>query len=130
MKCWESVHIVHGIVSILAIVLFYILTITLSLLYYEPRYLPKEPLSKKSGRPLAVFLTYQLIMVICYTYMVGRSYDYLFILILTIGSFTIFWKIHVEGPNFNYYMQKTWSVLVAVNMWGVILLCFAKFLEG
>ncbi|CAD8157650.1 unnamed protein product [Paramecium octaurelia] len=130
VTCWQGAHIVHGIVSILAIVLFYLLCITFSLIYYEPRYLPKEPLSKKSGRNLAVFLTYELVMIICYTFMVGRSYDYLFILIITIGSFTIFWKMHIENPHNNVYIAKMWSMLVSVNMWSVILLCFAKFLEG
>ena len=116
--------------SIVGIVVFYTFCITFSLVYYEPRYIPKEPLSKKSGRPLAVFFTYELIMVLCYTFMVGRSYDYLFLLVIVLGSFTVFWKSHVENPHNNYYVSKMWSMLVGVNMWGVILLCFAKFLEG
>ncbi|CAD8075777.1 unnamed protein product [Paramecium primaurelia] len=130
ITCWQGVHIVHGIVSILAIILFYLFCITFALIYYEPRYLPKQPLSKKSGRNLAVFLTYELVMIICYTFMVGRYYDYLFILIILVGSFTIFWKMHIENPHNNIYIAKMWSMLVSVNMWSVILLCFAKFLEG
>lgn len=69
-------------------------------------------------------------MIICYTFMVGRSYDYLFILIMLIGSFIVFWKLHIENPFNNIYIAKMWSMLVSVNMWSVILLCFAKFLEG
>ncbi|CAK82689.1 unnamed protein product (macronuclear) [Paramecium tetraurelia] len=130
VTCWQGAHIVHGVVSILAIVIFYLLCITFALIYYEPRYLPKEPLSKKSGRNLAIFLTYELVMIICYTFMVGRSHDYLFILIIMIGSFIIFWKMHIENPHNNIYIAKMWSMLVSVNMWSVILLCFAKFLEG
>ncbi|CAD8112154.1 unnamed protein product [Paramecium primaurelia] len=38
--------------------------------------------------------------------------------------------MHVENPHNNKYIAKAWSVLAAVNMWGVIILCFAKFLEG
>ncbi|CAD8125807.1 unnamed protein product [Paramecium sonneborni] len=38
--------------------------------------------------------------------------------------------MHVENPHNNKYVAKAWSILAAVNMWGVILLCFAKFLEG
>ncbi|CAK66138.1 unnamed protein product (macronuclear) [Paramecium tetraurelia] len=130
VTCWQGVHIVHGIVSILGIVIFYLFCITFAMIYYEPRYLPKEPHSKKSGRNLTIFLTYELVMIICYTFMVGRSYDYLFILIMLVGSFIVFWKMHIENPHNNVYIAKMWSMLVSVNMWSVILLCFAKFLEG
>lgn len=69
-------------------------------------------------------------MIICYTFMTGRTYDYLMILIMMVGSFTIFWKIHVEAPYNNIVMSKLWSMIVCMNMWGVTLLCFSKFLEG
>ncbi|CAD8126292.1 unnamed protein product [Paramecium sonneborni] len=130
INCWEGTHTVHGIVSIFGIICFYIFCISFSLLYYEPRYMEMNPQSKKNGRYLAIFLTYELVMIICYTFMVGKQYDYIFILIIVIGSFFVFWKMHVENPHYNKYIAKAWSILAAVNMWGVILLCFAKFLEG
>ncbi|CAD8213537.1 unnamed protein product [Paramecium octaurelia] len=130
ITCWEGTHIVHGIVSIFGIIFFYLFCITFALLYYEPRFLPMNPQSKKNGRYLAIFLTYELIMIICYTFMTQKQYDYLFIFMIAIGSFLVFWKMHVENPHNNKYIAKAWSILSAVNMWGVILLCFAKFLEG
>ncbi|CAD8203560.1 unnamed protein product [Paramecium pentaurelia] len=130
VQCWSNIHIVHAIVAIFGTILFFILCIIFSLLYYESRYQPHEASSKLTGRANAVFLTYELIMVICYTFMNGKNYDYLMILIMMVGSFTIFWKIHVEAPFNNMYVQKAWSMLVAMNMWGATLLCFAKFLEG
>lgn len=69
-------------------------------------------------------------MIICYTFMTGRSYDYLMILMMMVGSLVVFWKIHVESPHNHIVIQKMWSMLVAMNMWGVTLLCFSKFLEG
>ncbi|CAD8162073.1 unnamed protein product [Paramecium octaurelia] len=129
-KCWQGTHIVHGIVSIFGIIIFYLFCITFALIYYEPRYIPQNPSSKKNGRFLVIFLTYELIMIICYTFMVGKQDDYIFIFILAIGSFLVFWIMHVENPHNNKHIAKAWSVLAAVNMWGVIILCFAKFLEG
>ncbi|CAD8157654.1 unnamed protein product [Paramecium octaurelia] len=130
VECWSNIHIVHAIVAIFGTILFFVLCTLFSLLYYESRYLPHEASSKLTGRANAIFLTYELIMVICYTFMNGKSYEYLMILIMMIGSFTIFWKIHVEAPFNNMYVQKSWSMLVAMNMWGATLLCFSKFLEG
>ncbi|CAD8075781.1 unnamed protein product [Paramecium primaurelia] len=130
IECWSNIHIVHAIVAIFGTILFFVLCTLFSLLYFESRYQPHDASSKFSGRANAIFLTYELIMVICYTFMNGKNYDYLIILIMMVGSFTIFWKIHVEAPFNNMYIQKAWSMLVAMNMWGATLLCFAKFLEG
>ncbi|CAD8125809.1 unnamed protein product [Paramecium sonneborni] len=130
IECWVNIHIVHSVVAIFGVIFYFILCLLFTLLYFEPRYKPHEATSKQSGRANAIFLIYQFIMVISYTFMNGKSYDYLMILIMLIGSFIIFWKIHIEQPFNNFYIQKAWSMLVALNLWGVILICFAKFLEG
>lgn len=41
-------------------------------------------------------------MVLCYTYMDNKLYEYLHILIMLGGSFLIFWSNHVEKPYYNY----------------------------
>lgn len=69
-------------------------------------------------------------MVVCYTYMDNKLYEYLHILIMLAGSFLVFWSIHVEKPYYNFIIQKSYSMLVTFNLWGVSMLCFAKYLEG
>lgn len=41
-------------------------------------------------------------MVICYTYMDNKLYEYLHVLIMLAGSFLVFWSIHVEKPYYNF----------------------------
>lgn len=41
-------------------------------------------------------------MVICYTYMNDKLYEYVHILIMLIGSFLVFWCFHVEKPYNNH----------------------------
>ncbi|CAD8126295.1 unnamed protein product [Paramecium sonneborni] len=130
IECWVNIHIVHSIVAIFGIIIFFVLCLLFALLYFEPRYKPHQASSKQNGMANATFLIYQFIMVICYTFMNDRNYDYFMILIMLIGSFIIFWKIHIQQPFNNLYIQKSWSILVALNLWGVFLICFAKFLEG
>lgn len=45
------------------------------------------------------------------------------------GSYTIFWKIYLENPFYNKVIAKLWSILVAINLWTILLLTFSKFLE-
>lgn len=69
-------------------------------------------------------------MVLCYTFMNDKIFEYVHILIMLIGSFLLFWSFHVEKPYNNYIIQKSYSILVTFHLWGVTMLCFAKYLEG
>ena len=35
----------------------------------------------------------------------------------------------MNSPYYNEIISKIWSAISAINVWTVILLCFAKFLE-
>jgi len=69
LLCWSNMHIVHGIVAIFAIILYYSICIFISLTYFECRYIMNDASAKVSGRPLALFFTYELVMIICYAFM-------------------------------------------------------------
>ncbi|CAD8052528.1 unnamed protein product [Paramecium sonneborni] len=128
--CWENVHIVHGIVAIIALIIFSFTTLLFSMIYYEVNYLPQKLNSKKQSRSTTFLLLYELVMVICYTFMNDKVYEYVHILIMLIGSFLVFWWFHVEKPYNNHIIQKSYSMLVTFHLWGVSMLCFAKYLEG
>lgn len=66
--CWEGSHVIHAIVAILGIVVFIIITMTFNLLYFEPRFNPKDQLSSISGRFKVVKCSYFLILEISFTY--------------------------------------------------------------
>lgn len=60
----------------------------------------------------------------------SSTYDYLHIAFMLAGSYTVFYKIYLENPFYNPIIQKLWAMMVAINMWTVLLLTFSKFLEG
>jgi hypothetical protein len=95
-------HIVHGIVAVVSIIIFYSMCILISLTYFECRYIMNDASSRVSGRPIALFFTYEFIMIICYCFMQESNLDYLMIAIMLIGSYIVFWKIHIENPFYNY----------------------------
>lgn len=51
--CWTGSHIIHGIVAIVSIAIFTVLTLTSNLLYFEAKNNHKDILSKLSGRAKA-----------------------------------------------------------------------------
>ncbi|CAD8048146.1 unnamed protein product [Paramecium sonneborni] len=130
IQCWANVHIVHGIVAIIALIIFSLTTLLFSMIYYEINYLPQKLNSKKQSMSTTFLLLYELVMVICYTFMNDKIYEYVHILIMLIGSFLLFWIFHVERPYNNHLIQKSYSILVTFHLWGVSMLCFAKYLEG
>lgn len=100
-------------------------------LYYvfRCRYLVNDANAKISGRPIALFLTYELMMIMCYSFMDSRVYDYLMIAIMLGGSYLVFLRVYLENPFYNRAIGKLWSIMVALNLWTVLLLTFSKFLE-
>jgi len=61
--------------------------------------------------------------------MVGKEFHYLLIALLLAGSLIVFAKFHYSSPYFNETMRRLWSSIAAINVWTMILLCFAIFLE-
>ena len=45
-ECWVNIHIVHSVVAIFGVILFVILCLLFSLLYFEPKYQPQDVSSK------------------------------------------------------------------------------------
>ena len=99
--CWSSSHIVHGIIAILGIILFYIICMIMALTYFEGRYQISDALARISGRPMAYFFTYELIMILTYSLLEETSSDYIIIGIMLLGSYIVFYRIHIEHPFFN-----------------------------
>lgn len=77
IECWSNAHIVHGIMAILGIVLYYSLCIVMTLTYFECRYVINDATARITGRSIGLFFSYELLMIICYTFMQESVYDYL-----------------------------------------------------
>ncbi|CAD8151019.1 unnamed protein product [Paramecium pentaurelia] len=128
-ECWVDTHILHGIVAIIFSILFYCYCVCFSMLYFESKYIPTDPNSKMSGRPLIVLFTYELIQTTFQKLVDGNDNQYFQIILLLGGSLIIFQKFHTELPYNQKIIQKFWSITVTLNVWGTLLLCCSMFLE-
>lgn len=93
-ECWSSNHIIHGIVAIFGIVIFYIMVLIIDLLYFEAKYDVKILIAKKSGRTKVLMYFYFLVLEICFVVIDISNYDYVIVLIIFIGAFINFWRLH------------------------------------
>lgn len=59
-----------------------------------------------------------------------NKYEILILLTMVIGSFYVFVVFHHDNPFNNKVISKMWSINVAVHFWVVIMMFFAKILEG
>ena len=99
--CWSNSHIVHGIIAIIGIILYYLICMIMALTYFEGRYQISDALARISGRPMAYFFTYELVLILCYSLLEESSSDYIIIGIMLLGSYIVFYRIHIEHPFFN-----------------------------
>ncbi|CAD8213536.1 unnamed protein product [Paramecium octaurelia] len=127
--CWQGSHVIHGVVAILGIVLFVVITMTFNLLYFEPKYNHKDQLSKTSGRAKTFKFFYFLILEISFVLIDLDQFDYVAIYIILIGAFVTFYKLHIEQPFNHVAMQKISSVYAALMLWSALLICFSHYLE-
>ncbi|EAS07526.3 PAS domain S-box protein (macronuclear) [Tetrahymena thermophila SB210] len=128
--CWQDVHILHAVVSIFISIAFIIVTFLVVLIYFECLHNSNDPTARVTSRPNFVFLLYQVVLIIAFTFMNNQQNDYVLIGLLIAGSLVTFTKFHYESPFYNEEFQKIWSFITALQVWSAILLCFAKFLEN
>lgn len=102
--CWSGSHIIHGIVAIISIAIFIILTLTCNLLYFEARYNQKDILSKHSGRAKTFKDFYWFALFICYITIDLEKYDYVLVYIILIGNLFCFIELHIHKPCNHVFM--------------------------
>lgn len=128
--CWSGIHIMHAIIAIIIAITFAIVCLFSALTYYECRNTQNDPTARSNSKPTIIFLLYQIVMIVCFTFMHTEDLQYVLIAFQLIGTLIVFCKYHYDSPYYNETLQKLWSFLTAILVWTSILLAFAKFLEN
>ncbi|CAD8069136.1 unnamed protein product [Paramecium sonneborni] len=128
-QCWQEAHIIHGIIAIIMILIFYGFCIIFGAIYYEFQYNSAQVNSQQNGRISTYLYTYQLITIILQKLIKDQKFQYLEIIVILIGSLILLKKFHIEQPFYSQIIQKCWSITITLNFWGILLLFCAKILE-
>lgn len=56
----------------------------------------------------------------------GENFQYILIALTLAGSVILFFNFYTNSPFHNEKIATTWSIMISLNLWTAILLCFAK----
>jgi PAS domain S-box-containing protein len=111
------------------VILFSAVSLTSSLTYFEYKNDSNNPSARVTSRPQFLLNLYQLIVSICVTYFSGIELKIILLAVMLVGSALLFIQFHFSFPFHDEALNKTWSILTAMNMWTAFLLVFAMVLE-
>lgn len=129
-QCWVSSHTVHAVFAIIGICLLQGLATVVSMMYFESKNAASDAFSQRNGRSYGYYHYFVTAITTAYILLEVPRFTAVILAISLAGSFLLFYKIHKERPFYNLIIQKTWSVISAVNFWTILLLVFAALLEG
>ena len=72
-QCWVSFHILHSSIAIIMALIFCVICLITVLTFYECRSISNDPTARYSSRSHFIFLVYQIVMIICLTFMSGNT---------------------------------------------------------
>jgi len=128
--CWNGMHILHAVFAILGSLIFFCMSIVISLTFFEYKSASNDTTARVSARVNFLMIIYKTLMVICLTFLTGEQFQVLLLALILIGSLILFVKFYFSSPYHNEVVAKVWSTLQALNLWTAVMLVFAKIMEN
>ncbi len=94
MQCWTGIHFLHAIVGCVTSFFFSVVCLLVVIIFYECRNNSNDPLARNTARPNFTFLVYEIVMIVCFTFMNEPSYHYLLMVIELVGTVIVFSRFH------------------------------------
>lgn len=126
--CWKGMHLLHTIVGFTVAGLFIVICMIVSLTYYESKDDPNDPGAKVNNRCEVVNNTTKIIGVIVTTFFIQESHQWMIAIVLTLTSFIVFIKCHLERPYYNELINRISDINNGTYLWSCGLLILAMLL--
>lgn len=97
--------------------------------FYESRFQPNNPLCKISGRDDMKFLTFKIILVLCFTLLNVSELRILVVIIITLFAVIQFFSFNKSSVYLNYYYSKVLNSQHAIIMWTICMIIFGIIVE-
>jgi len=131
VKCWEGTHIAHGIFAIIGCVLFLPSTLLISLTFYEYKCgKTNDATARVSSRPNFILNLYQMIMIVCLTFLTGEEFQVILLALILMGSILLFVKFFFNSSYHDEITSKIWAIISALNLWTASMIVFTRILEN
>ena len=73
---------------------------------------------------------YQMIMIICLTFLTGNQFQVILLAIVLIGSIVLFMKFYFNPPYHDEIIAKLWASIAAINLWTSAMVVFSRIMEN
>jgi hypothetical protein len=130
VTCWSGMHILHAVFAIIGSLIFFCMSIVISLTFFEYKSASNDTTARVSARVNFLMIIYKTLMVICLTFLTGDQFQVLLLALILIGSLILFVRFYFSSPYHNEIVAKVWSTLHALNLWTAVMLVFAKIMEN
>jgi len=129
VKCWEGAHIIHACFAIIVSIIFILISLVVSLTYFESRSTSNDLAAKVTSRADVFIVVMKTILLYIFAFLARDSYHWFIIALLVVVSAIAYFNYHTNLPYYNDRMNTFFLALTALFLWGNLVLILAKLLE-
>jgi hypothetical protein len=128
-ECWHGAHIIHATFSFVVSFIFIIISLIVSLTYFESKSASHDISARVNSRADVVIIIMKIILIYMFAFLANKDYHWFIIVVLLIVSFTSYFNYRNSWPYYNDKMNKFFCVITGVFVWANVVLFIAKILE-
>ncbi len=117
ITCWQGFHILHAICAIVVSVIFVLISLIVTLTFYETKTLTANAGSRVSSRTDFFLILYKIVCIIMFAFFYEREYNWVLTFILIFGSTFNYFQCKKERPYYHEGIAILWNITNAVYLW-------------
>jgi hypothetical protein len=129
-QCWAGSHIIHAAFAIIVSVIFIVISMVVSLTYFESRSTSNDLAAKVTARADVFVVIMKTILLYLFAFLAKAQYHWFIIAVLIIVSFIAYYNYRFNWPYFNDRMNVFFCALTGLFLWANLVLFLAKLLEN
>lgn len=128
-ECWTGAHIIHSVFAIVVSIIFIVISVVVSLTYFESRATSNDLAAKVTSRADVFIVVMKTILLYLFAFLAKDAYHWFIIAVLIIVSYIAYFNYRTNWPYFNDRMNVFFCALTGLFLWGNLVLFLAKLLE-
>ena len=121
-------HLLHGTVAMVNILIFVIISLIVALNYFESRITSNDPTARSNSRADVVFMINKIMLQTTFAF-VPSEWDWPLVIMIFVGGLALWYLYQFDDPYYNEIISKLFKTLSAYYMWTCLMLFVAKILE-
>ena len=129
-ECWHGIHLIHASFSIVVSTIFIIISLIVSLTYFESKSASHDISARVNSRADVFIIFLKIVLIYIFAFIPYVTYHWFIIVVLIIVSFVAFYNFRNNWPYYSDKMNKFFCILTGIFLWANVVLFLAKVLEN